>query len=182
MKRIMPSPKLCLALNVPVKSLRRLCYNLLSDMRLKAIVRGTGAFIALTAIVALIAPLAGPMFDHHFAERQPGHLHIGASGEHSHAFESAYHLHKHPLPAPEEEGAFPLVLYKSEGSIAATLAASPLDISSESMRQYQPTSVFYLPLTVISAARQHVPHPPSKPPALPSPHPADFPIHPLDAA
>ena len=122
-----------------------------------------GAFFALTAVVALLAPLAGPALDHHFAERQPDHLHFGAPGEHSHAFESPYHLHRHPTPA--DAGATPIALYKSDASIAATLAASPVDVDAESMRQYNPTSIFILPPPLVSAAQYRTPTPPDRPPA-----------------
>lgn len=132
----------------------------------KAFVRDfIGASFALTVVAALLAPLAGPMFDHHFAERQPDHLHFGAPDEHIHAFESGYHIHRHPIPAPAD-GSLPIALYKSEGSIAATLAISPVDVDSESMRRYLPTSIFILPPPIVSAARQHTPFPPDRPPAF----------------
>lgn len=145
------------------------------------IVRGIGAFVALTAVVALIVPLAGPVFDHHYAERQPDHLHLGVPGEHSHAFESVYHIHRHP-PSPSGNGGIPIVLYKSDGGIAATLVASPVDVDASSIRQFQPSSVFTLPPPLVSAARQHTPVPLDKPPASIRQHLAGFPAHPLDAA
>ena len=129
-------------------------------------VRTFSAFFALTAVVALLAPLAGPALDHHFAERQPDHLHFGAPGEHSHAFESPYHLHRHPLPTPADGVATPIALYKSDASIAVTLAASPVDVDAESLRQYQPTSLFILPAPPPVTARQLTPTPPDKPPAV----------------
>ena len=134
-------------------------------MRIKAIVRSISAFFALTAVVALLAPLAGPALDHHFAERQPDHLHFGTPGEHSHAFESPYHLHRHP-PSTPADGSLPIALYRSDGAIAVTLAGSPVDVDAESMRQFQPTSVFVLPPPAVSAARQHSPAPPDRPPAV----------------
>ena len=143
--------------------------------------RGFSALVALTAVVAMLAPLAGPALDHHFAERQPDHLHFGTPGAHTHAFESAHHLHRHPAPAPED-GGVPIALYRSEGSIVATLAASPVDVDSASMRRFQPTSVFILPASLNLAMRQHTPTPSDKPPAFLTQHPAGFPIHPLDAA
>lgn len=164
-----------------VLSRHALCYNCGRTMRLKVIVRSIGAVVALTAVVALIAPLAGPVFDHHFAERQPDHLHFGAPGEHSHAFESAYHIHRHPS-SPSEDGTLPIVLYKSDGGIAATLVASPVDVDASLIRQFQPTSVFTLPPPLVSAARQHTPVPLDKPPASIRQHPAGFPVHQLDAA
>ena len=127
-------------------------------------VRGLSAFIALTAVVALIAPLAGPVLDHHFAERQPDHLHFGAPGEHKHTFESSYHIHNHASPTPAD-GSLPIALYKSDAGLAVTLAASPVNVDSASLRQYQPTSVFILPTPLTVVARQHMPNPPDKPPA-----------------
>ena len=134
-------------------------------MRRKSIVRSISAFFALTAVVALLAPLAGPALDHHFAERQPDHLHFGAPGEHSHAYESPIHIHRH-APSTPADGSLPVALYRSDGAMAVTLAASPVDVDAESMRQFQPTSVFVLPPPVVNAARQHSPAPPDRPPAF----------------
>ena len=150
-------------------------------MRYKAFVRTLSALLALTAVVALIAPLAGPALDHHFAERQPDHLHFGAPGEHSHAFESPYHLHRHPTSDPSD-GSLPIALYRSEAGIAATAAASPVHVDSESPRRFEPASIFILPPPIVSAARQHSPAPLDRPPALLTQHPAGFPIHPSDTA
>jgi len=150
-------------------------------MSYKAFVKSLGAFAALTAVVALIVPLLGPALDHHFAERQPDHLHFGAPGKHSHAFETAYHLHRHPPSAPNST-APPIVFYKSDGSLAVTLATSPADVDAASQRQFQPTSVFILPAAINIAALQRTPAPPDKPPPLLTQHPADFLFHPLDAA
>ena len=127
-------------------------------------VKRISAFVALTAVVALLAPLAGPALDHHFAERQPDHLHLVAIGEHSHAFESQYHLHRHSSSTPSDDG-LPIALYKSDANVAATLAASPVHVDAESMRQFQPTSVFVLPASLFSAVRQNTPTPNDRPPA-----------------
>ena len=132
----------------------------------KAFVRDfIGTVVALTVVAALLAPLAGPMFDHHFAERQPDHLHFGAPGEHSHAFESGYHLHRHS-PSTPADGSFPIAFYKSDAGIAATIAASPVDVDSSSLNRFQPTSVFILPPPLVSAARQHSPAPLDRPPSV----------------
>ncbi len=152
-------------------------------MRHKAFVKKFGAFVALIVIAALIAPLLGPVLDHHFAERQPGHLHFGAPGEHSHAFETAYHIHRHLQPDPSDpsNGASPIALYKSEGSLAVTLATSPADVDAANLRQFQPTSIFILPAAVIIPVRQRTPAAPDKPPALLPQHPAVFLFHSSDA-
>ena len=120
--------------------------------------------IALVAVAAILAPLAGPAIDHHFAERQPGHLHFGAVGEHIHAYESAFHYHPRPRKAPS--GETPIALYKNEAGIAATIVASHMDVDAAALRQYQPTSVFILPPAQHTSAWQHIPHIPQKPPAL----------------
>lgn len=54
---------------------------------------------ALALLAALLVPLLGPLADHHFAERQPGHVHIYVSGvpvQHLHDHEA---LHSHTNPA-----------------------------------------------------------------------------------
>lgn len=139
-----------------------------------------GTVVALTAVAALLAPLAGAAFDHHFAERQPDHLHFGVPGEHTHAFESQFHIHRHAAPA-DANGNLPIAIYKSYASIAATIATSPVDVGSEAMLHFLPTSVFILPPPLVSATWQHTPVPLGRPPALLT-HPANFPLHPMDAA
>ena len=52
--------------------------------------------ICLALVVALALLTLGPMFDHHFAERHPGHHHLylgPAPDEHDHGF-AQYHTHR----------------------------------------------------------------------------------------
>ena len=129
------------------------------------------ALLTIVGTAALLAPLMGAALDHHFAERQPGHLHIGAPREHTHAhaFEHAHHLHhahaaNRYARAASDGADTPIALYKSEGSAAATLAVSPSNLDDEALRQFRPTSVFTLPSLSDSAMRQRALPPPDKPP------------------
>ena len=58
--------------------------------------------VTLAAVGALLLPALGPLLDHHFAERQPGHNHVfldQAPHEHLHAYEYAGHHHgEHDSP------------------------------------------------------------------------------------
>ena len=57
---------------------------------------------ALALLTALLLPLLGPLADHHFAERQPGHLHIYLGGvpiQHLHDHQ-AFHIHDAPNADP----------------------------------------------------------------------------------
>lgn len=89
----------------------------------------------LLLIVVMVAlPAAGPLLDHHFAERQPYHAHVGADSSHRHDYRAA---HAHPVdPATGESSDSPspgaaLVLYSFEVSSPmasiAILANSNLD-------------------------------------------------------
>ena len=54
--------------------------------------------LSLLVVVSLALSWMGPMLDHHFAERHPGHQHIylsGANPEHSHDFQP-FHSHSGP--------------------------------------------------------------------------------------
>ena len=60
------------------------------------------AVTALALLTALLVPLLGPLVDHHFAERQPGHLHLYLTGlpiQHLHHHE-AVHSHDAPIADP----------------------------------------------------------------------------------
>lgn len=49
--------------------------------------------LALLTVVSLALTWFGPMMDHHFAERHPGHQHLYfgmGTGDHSHAYEGAH--------------------------------------------------------------------------------------------
>ena len=66
----------------------------------KALLRAKVLFpvTALALLAALLLPLLGPLVDHHFAERQPAHLHVYLAGvpiQHLHDHE-AFHPHEAP--------------------------------------------------------------------------------------
>lgn len=72
-------------------------------------------FLPLTALAllfAILTPLLGPLVDHHFAERQPGHVHLYLTGvpvQHLHHHE-AFHSHDAPVAAPSVvEAAWPVL-------------------------------------------------------------------------
>ena len=120
--------------------------------------------LAIVGVVALLAPLAGGALDHHFAERQPDHLHIGGAHSHSHlhAFERAAHLHHAPKPLAGADT--PIALYKSDGSVAAAQAQAAASLGAGDQARYEPTSVIALPIPPERRLTPHSPHPPDKPP------------------
>ena len=73
--------------------------------------------ITLAAVGALLLPALGPLLDHHFAERQPGHSHVfldQAPHEHLHAYEYAWHHHgEHDSPP---EGVVVVTSYDAMGA------------------------------------------------------------------
>ena len=77
------------------------------------------------AVVMVILPFLGPIIDHHFAERQPYHAHLGADAGHDHDYTS---LHAHQDDQTVEGG---IALYSFEvfpaGSSAAMLTDSELE-------------------------------------------------------
>ena len=87
-------------------------------MRLSAIrrlVAGTG--LAAAAVTVALLPGIGPMLDHHYAGRQPGHshLHVGALfPDHPHGYE-VHHDHQHSEAAASggEKGRGGLVVLAS---------------------------------------------------------------------
>ena len=92
-----------------------------------------GAFllrlVVAVAISTLLLPLVGPMLDHHFAERQPGHAHIYLGErvvEHVHPYALVHYHHHTQLPNHPSTGSG-----NPEGIVYMTsdYAASPGSIS-----------------------------------------------------
>ena len=124
--------------------------------------------LAIVGVVALLAPLAGGALDHHFAERQPDHLHIGAAHSHSHlhAFERAAHLH-HAVGERSAGADAPIALYKSDGSVATAQAQAAASADAGERAQRGPTAAFILPVASERRLLPYSPHPPDKPPNIP---------------
>ena len=79
-------------------------HHALSNIRIRSLLRPKVllAVTALALLTALLAPLLGPLVDHHFAERQPGHVHLYLTGvptQHLHHHE-AFHSHDAPIADP----------------------------------------------------------------------------------
>ena len=78
----------------------------------RVVLRGRwGSALAVLVTGALLLPAVGPLLDHHYAERVPGHLHLaGVSAAHAHPYE-VDHRHAYGGAYTDASGA-PL----SEGS------------------------------------------------------------------
>ena len=58
-------------------------------------------------VAALAISTLGPMLDHHFAERHPGHLHLylgAATPAHSHSYQAGHSHHGSWMYGPAEQG------------------------------------------------------------------------------
>ena len=67
----------------------------------------TQMFAMVLAAVVLLAA-AGSLIDHHFAERQSGHLHLPSSSlaAHTHTYQSGMHLHAPPQRGLRSAGGY----------------------------------------------------------------------------
>jgi hypothetical protein len=66
---------------------------------------GVITLLAMLVVVSLMSPVYGPLLDHHFAERLPGHGHVypgGVSVYHAHPDETPHH--HHPVTGQPEGG------------------------------------------------------------------------------
>ena len=97
--------------------------------------RPAGQFVrtlAFAAVLALMLPMAGPLLDHHFAERHPGHTHVylgEVAPGHLHSYEALHsHNHHHHGGQAETNG----IVYFSpmEG-----ITTGPADVAEPAQRQ-----------------------------------------------
>ena len=114
-------------------------------------------------LVGLALPFAGPLVDHHYADRQPGHKHLFAVGSHLHSVDSS-HSHLGVGTGGDADSPGPATVYNFDSGLAAAQDV-PRDASNLlAAVQYEPTSVLMLPSLLLAAMiGQSIP-PPAKPP------------------
>lgn len=118
---------------------------------------------SIILLIGLIVPTAGPLVDHHFADRQPGHNHLLLVRDHLHAVDGP---HSHVLTGESEDGAGPATLYNYDSGLAIAQDAPHDAASLLAALQYEPTSVLILPSHPVAALTGQTIPPPAKPPRL----------------
>ena len=117
----------------------------------------------ITLLVSLLVPAVGPLMDHHFAERQPVHQHLGLAYHHVHDY-GADHTHRHAGPDGAGAGGNGTAFYNAEGSPAGSMVAFTTDKAMPAFLVFEPVSTVILPASFDRLVRQAFTPPPEKPP------------------
>ena len=111
--------------------------------------------LAYAAALAMLLPLAGPLLDHHFAERHPGHTHVYLGQKvpgHLHSYEALHSHHHHDHGAqPETNG---IVYFSPMDGITS----GPADLAEPAQRQ----------VVIFSGANANVLSPRARPETAPA--------------
>lgn len=110
----------------------------------------------LLLLAAVIFPSIGPLVDHHFAERQPYHTHVGLFHYHTHDTLDHSQSHDHPSG--------PVMLYNYDSGPTSSLATLAWHLESLPAPSFEPTSILPLPLPPAERWRQAYLSPPERPP------------------
>ena len=114
---------------------------------------------SIILLIGLIVPTVGPLVDHHFADRQPGHNHLLLVSDHLHAVDGQ---HSHLLTGDTEDGEGSATLYNYDSGLAVGQNAPSDATSLLASLQYEPTSVLILPLYPVTTLTGQTISPPSK--------------------
>lgn len=117
----------------------------------------------LLVLAAVLATSAWPLFDHHFAERQPGHRHIGVESAHVHGHTGHEHEQRAPSDSPS-----PLALYFLDGSMSGPITVVGSGAVSQSFFLFEPSSLLLLNPASYLQPRQFLDSSLDKPPRLAS--------------
>ena len=118
-----------------------------------------GLATAVVVVVALVLPTVAALLDHHFAERQPGHGHIGHV--HSHTHVSGYY-HEHPDDGPNgSSDRNPVGTFDLDGN---SHAFAVYVLTEAATSRLEPSSTTTLPTAPHVAARGISVPPPEQPP------------------
>jgi hypothetical protein len=116
--------------------------------------------LSVTALLSvLLLPAVGPIIDHHFAERQPWHSHVGLQVSHTHAAD-AYHAH---LDSSNQGGERPVAVFNHESGVPV-VGGTHFALAASSGFLFGPTSSLQLPVAIFAGAHQSYASPPDRPP------------------
>ena len=115
--------------------------------------------VAVLLVVTMLAPGIASVTDHHFAERQPGHSHLGRPVPHGHKYDQD-HRHNHYGPASSET--FAVYDYET-GSPASSVVVTD-DKAMMAFLLFQPEATLLLPEVTPGRTAQNYVTPPGKPP------------------
>ena len=114
-------------------------------------------------LAAMLAPFVWPLFDHHFAERQPEHKHVGVAATHMHG--DVEHTHGN---GGGSDNASPVALYFFDGGINGPITVAGSCAVSQSFFLFEPSSLLTLSLASTPASDQFLGSSLDKPPQLTS--------------
>ncbi len=99
---------------------------------------------SMLLVASLVLPMAGPLLDHHFAERQLGHKHLGSAIFHRHSNDADYSHYHGPGPA-DASGGRPITVYSYDGGPSVSALSVADQVSGISTLDFEPSSLFPLP-------------------------------------
>lgn len=115
--------------------------------------------LSMLLYAAIMFPSIGPLVDHHFAERQPGHLHMYAGTLHVHSFDRP---HSHDGQAPLDSNA----AYNFERAHTVNLLHTGDELGLTAFYLFQANSLFVLPSGLRALSVEPRTDGPDRPPTI----------------
>ena len=139
----------------------RQCYNG-SDM--KSVKSTVVRLPVLLLLLTLLLPTFGVLADHHFAERQPSHLHIGAYGDHLHLLDASHAHYQGAVPSNAGNQQPPSAIYNYDGALTIAIGVAMVGTRIDTVAEFEPTSLYVFPLPHYPRARTRYVSPAERPP------------------
>ena len=122
-------------------------------------------FLVVSLSALLVLSSVGPLFDHHYVERDPTHTHLGAAWPHVHDYTSP-DAHDHARPqTPDAPRGVVALLDRDAGFVGITNVVTDRD-GATAFVYFEPSSLFNMPIPPTARLRSEETPPPDKPPRM----------------
>ena len=122
-------------------------------------------FLVVSLSALLVLSSVGPLFDHHYVERDPTHTHLGAARPHVHDYTSP-DAHDHARPqTPDAPRGVVALLDRDAGFVGITNVVTDRD-GATAFVYFEPSSLFNMPIPPTARLRSEETPPPDKPPRM----------------